>query len=508
MRALHLGFWLHHPYELHESAKWPEKGYYGGEQAFRAADQAEFQPLLALLERNSQRYPKMHVSLAVSGVWLEQAERWDAELIKRIRKLAEKKAVGLVTVPYYYSMAAFYDLEELKTQVSQMREKLEQVFGVKSQVLALPGLCYHNKLAKWAEDLGFRAVLAGDATGALDWRSVNRLYEAKGCKDLRLFLENPPLTTAVEHATELAAADGAFSTKIFQKQLDLAFLRGDLVNLYFDSEIFAKWREAGIVGFFDELIKKWAETPGLRLTNAADWLENEPTAEISIKKTAAHGGGAAKEYRPPHWWTAMQNQNSHNLYNLRQNIWNTHDRDLYVDFARLTGVDYARGGKNFTDILADLQKRLLKFVRDEEVDVKNGRTKGMATSTTVQIKFDHKARESRRRRESLIQMYREANAEGAAPEDTELDDAEAAIQVLAQRMKQSQEVEQDSYDDAAEAEVVSEDIWLDTEAEEAEMDAGADGDVDADVEELFEATEPTATEKPKTRKKRKKIIIE
>ena len=38
MRSLHLCFWLHHAYELHEADKWAQKGYYGGEVAFREAN--------------------------------------------------------------------------------------------------------------------------------------------------------------------------------------------------------------------------------------------------------------------------------------------------------------------------------------------------------------------------------------------------------------------------------------------------------------------------------------
>ncbi len=511
MRALHLSFWLHHPYELHESSKWAEKSYYGGEAAFREADQAEYQPLLALLERNSQRYPKMHVTLAISGVWLEQAERWDAELIKRVRKLVEKGTVSLAVVPYYYAMAAFYDLDELKSQVTQMQDKLEQTFSVRSQVLALPRLCYHNRLAKWAEKLDFQAILAGDARRGLGWRSVNHVYEAKGCEKLKVLLEDAKLISMVEQAsplvmervTEEGKERTMFAAKIFQKQLDLALLRGDLVNLYFDSKIFAKWRDMGIIGFFDEVIKKWAETPGMQLVDATDLLEIEPFAEISLKKTVSGGDKildgdvSEKDYQLPSWWTASEDKNSHDLYNLRKNIVAVRDRDLYVDFARLTAMEYAKGGKEFTEIIADLQKRLLKLLQDEDVQEKRAEG-GMMASTAVQVKFDHKARESRRRRETLIQLYREANSgeEGVVwDNEAEMDDAEAALQVLAQRLKQSQEAEQDNYDDAAEAEVVADDIWMETEVAEEEM-----------MEEPI--IEPEPEEKPKVHKKRKKIVIE
>lgn len=521
MRTLHLSFWLHHPYELQASAKWAEKGYYGGETAFREANQAEYQPLLALLERNSQRYPKMRISLAISGVWLEQAERWDATLIKRVRRLAEKGVVSLVTVPYYYSMAAFYDLDELKSQVTQMQEKLTQTFGVKSEVLAVPELCYHNRLAKWAEKLGFRMVLAGDAMVALDWRSANRVYAAKGCEDVRVLFENPELTRMItgasnlatelvmptdigenvdngEEKTEPAKERKVFVAKLFQKQLDLAFLRGEVINLYFDSGIFYKWRDAGVIGFFDEQIKRFMETPGMQLANVEGLLKVAPTAEVSVKKTVSREGEAAEDYKLPAWWTVTEDKNSQNLYSLRKNIAAVRDRDLYVDFGRLTALDYAKGSEEFTEVLADLQKRLLKLLQDDEVEEKQGQN-GMMASTAVRIKFDHKAREARKRREALVQMYREANAEGEGDTvwDEDLDEAEAAVQVLAQRMKQLQEGEPDSYDDAAEAEVVAEDVWMETSTE-----------VEEDMKNTTSEEDIGENEKSKAKKRRKKIVIE
>ena len=552
MRSLHLCFWLHHAYELHEADKWAQKGYYGGEVAFREADEREFQPFLALLERNSQRYRDLHVSLVVTGVWLEQAERWDAELICRVKKLVEKGAVELVVSPYYHSMAAFYDLDELKTQVLQMQEKLEQVFGAKSEILALPGYCYHNRLAKWAEKLGFREILAGESTKSLGWRSPNMVYEAKNCANLRVLSENAVLARSVETGSDLAterAPEGTtevdlqngarsggttghaerlervFSAKMFQKQLDLAFLRGDLVNLYFDTEVYANWRDAGIIGFFDELLKYFAETPGLRLVGAEDLLKVEPVAEISVKNTAAKQGEAEESYAIPGWWLPGEAKNSQNLYNLRKNVVETHDRDLYVDFAKLTGLEYAKGGKAFEEIMADIQKRLLKLLQDQEASPDVRGQGSVMTSTAVKIKFDHKARERRKRREALVQLYAQANSndEAGVWGEDELDDAEAAIQVLAQRMQKAREADADDYSDATEAEVVMEDIWMDSPEGGAEDDSlGGDGLADdaepvtttdkdavddAEVEDLM-TEEFASDEKPQVKKKRKKIIIE
>lgn len=544
MRALHFCFWLHRPYELLGKGKW-EKGYFGGELEFKKADQRDYQPLLALIERNAQRYAKLRVSLVMSGVWLEQAERWDVELVARIKKLVEKGSVELIATPYDHSMAAFYDLDELAAQVEHMQEKYEQVFGKKATALALPELCYNNRLAKWAEKAGFQMMLAGDARESLDWRSCNRLYEAKGCEKLQVLFENVELsqmiaqseTKATEEVAEeiemeqldpdLAAtkmtsaadfvqamnADGnvameaaqrkvktrtIFSAKNFQKQLDLAFLRGNIVNISLEAEIFGKWRERGIIGFFDEIFKTWSEAAGSHLAAVKELVRLAPAAEVSIKKTASSKGEAEKDYQIPGWWSAGEEATTQALYRLRAPILESREKDLYVDFARLTAMEYAKGGEQYEEVFQDVKGRTedLVAVMDGERKTK---ARKMAESTQVKVKFDQTAKKQREKQQELYWQMRAATGDfEISPDD--LDDVEATIQVLAQRMKQAKESEGRDLTDLAEAEVVDEDMGFEA--------------ADFGVEEESEVFEPEPEEsggepeKASKKKKFKKIVID
>lgn len=551
MRALHMNFWLHHPYKLHERSEW-DRGYFGGEAEFRKADQEEYQPLLALLERNSQRYSKLKISLAVSGMWLEQAERWNMELIRRVKKLVEAGSVELIATPYYQTMAAFYNLDELKTQIELTQEKYQHFFGKKSKILALPGLCFHNKIGKWAEDAGFKGILVGDAREVLDWRSVNYLYEVRGCENLRVLCENRKLSEMVMEAgdgatvevseeiemdlpdpdlkdAEVSGAEAfvrrvsndrvresrsgvrkrkVFAAKKFQKELDLAFLRGNLVNLCLKPEAFAKWREAGIVGFFDELIKLWMETPGSRIVGPEEVMGWQPVAEISIKRTVSSGGVAEKEYMIPDWWSASEDKRMQEVFATRDKVVAKNDKDLYMDFARLAALDYARGGDEFEQIWEDLNKKVADVAVPKDRAIVKGR-EGLIESTAVRVKFDKEAFEAKRRREQLLQMYREANAsedEDIVPREGDMDDMEATIQVLAQRMKMIDGENERDLSELEEAEVVADDIWMEEE-EAATVDDEAESSEETEVN--VDDT-PDVGEQPKVKRKvrRKKIIIE
>lgn len=216
MRALHLFFQLHQPYSL----KAPEGGeheYFGGGADFREANQKYYQPFFALLERNTQRYPGLKVSLLVSGTWLDQAELYGPDLVRRLQKLVDLKQVELVATPYYYSLSAFYDKDEFSEQVALFKQKFEGKFSTKCQVLATPGLMYHDRLAKWAEKAGFRGALAGDGVGVLGFRNAGRVYDAVGCEDFRVLFENGRLSQALARGEDLVMAESLPTAEDFAK---------------------------------------------------------------------------------------------------------------------------------------------------------------------------------------------------------------------------------------------------------------------------------------------------
>lgn len=335
MRALHLFFQLHQPYSL----KAPEGGeheYFGGGADFREANQKYYQPFFALLERNTQRYPGLKVSLLVSGTWLDQAELYEPDLVRRLQKLVDLKQLELVATPYYYSLSAFYDKDEFAEQMALFRQKFEGKFSTKCQILAAPGLMYHDKLARWAEKAGLRGALAGDGAGVLGFRNAGKVYDAAGCEDFRVLFENGRLSQALVRGEDLVMAEslptaedfvevtesadaepseamrgaamrkrataaefvrgragatrarasmttGArrarlagkkmYSAKKLQKELDIACLRGNLISLCLDARMFGAHREEGAVACFDEFFMNWLKVPGNKFLTVSEIFE-------------------------------------------------------------------------------------------------------------------------------------------------------------------------------------------------------------------------------------------
>lgn len=399
MRTIHFGFRLHEPYQL---KKFVEGEEYFSAENFQKADAEIYQPFFALLERNTQRYKQLHFSLMISGTWLDLAERYNPELIRRLKKLVELKQVELIAEPYDHSLAVFYSMDELAEQIRLYQEKIRGLFGVEGRILALPELIYNDEIAAWAEKAGFAGMLAAGRKAALGWHSPNHVYEARGTEYLRVLFQNEHLAKLVTGKSLEILGEKKFeqdgkiehkmvlSAKQFQKLVDLDCLRGNLVNLYFDARIFRDLREVGVVAFFDELIANWLEVAGNRLAGAVEACtletptmelkveqvvgqcgedekipEEKSQAKIKLKKTAEKGQADAEqgqtpkdkpapkpeksrltlvkahEIKVPAWLDAQpQHEMAETLYKMRREILASEDEKLIRDFRRLSAADY------------------------------------------------------------------------------------------------------------------------------------------------------------------------
>ncbi len=416
MRIIHLCFQLHARYQLREFSDQAEKSadYFDSKALFAEANQSTYQPLLALLERNVQKFSNLRLSLIVSGTWLELAERYNPELIERLRKLIITKHLELVIEPYYHSLAFFYNTEEMLAQTEQYQAKIKQLFKAESKILALPELMYNDAIGKWAEEHSFAGVLVGGSARALDWHSPNLVYEAAGCRYLRLLFNNSHLSELITQADpklleERKSKDdenASETTKLvlsatkFRKLLELDMLRGSLVNLYFDAKIITERRQDGIIGFFDELIKTWLENSSNRFVTASEACTTmTPTEEISIHETVSlqaerklkSSPSDAKSVLPvlfseidctlpQNWRNKRQTEAMKELYALRKEVLASEDEQLIADFRRLTSSDHyqkltEKQLSNLELVLHDLKTRANEVKKSQAVKISRTYTK-------------------------------------------------------------------------------------------------------------------------------------
>lgn len=313
------------------------------EKVFRKVAEKSYRPMNALLEKLLERHPEFKVSFSITGTFIEQAEMWAPDVLESFRRLVATGRVEIVAETYYHSLAFFYSKAEFERQVQLHQQKIKEVFGVETKVFRNTELAYNNDLAKWAEEYGFKGILAEGWDTVLGWRSPNHMYQPAGAKQIRLFLKNYRLSDDIAFRFgNQQWKHWPLSADTYHEWMHQAAEDSQLVNLFMDYETFGEhqWEDTGIFRFFEDFINKWLKNPDNTFYTPSEAIEvNEPVGEISMPETVTW---ADSERDLTAWLgNAMQQEALHHLYALEDDILRSGDADLISDWRKLQTSDHA-----------------------------------------------------------------------------------------------------------------------------------------------------------------------
>lgn len=354
MRAICLYLHIHQPFryrnysifdvgERHDYWDAPYRDKQSNERIFKKVAEKSYRPTLNRIESVINKYPGFKVSFSITGTWLEQAELWAPDLIEQIKRLVSSKRVEIVGETYYHSLTFFYDREEFITQVNLHKEKVEHYFGQTPKVFRNTELSYNDSLAEWADEAGYKGILAEGWDKVLEWRSPNHVYRPYACKNLRLLLKNYRLSDDIAFRfSDRHWAEWPLTVEKYQQWLDADCQRGNLINLFMDFETFGEhqWADSGIFNFMDHLIHSWLSVYDNKFLTVSEACDvEEPVGEISMPQTVTW---ADTERDLSAWMgNSLQNESTKYLYALKDRIYATGDISLIGDFRRLTTSDHS-----------------------------------------------------------------------------------------------------------------------------------------------------------------------
>lgn len=319
----------------------------------KVADKS-YRPMNAALQELLDKHPEFKVSLSITGTFIEQAQAWAPDVIESFQKLVKTGRVEIVAETYYHSMAFFYSRSEFEQQVELHRAKIRELFGVETNVFRNTELCYDNNLAEWADNAGFKGVLAEGWDPVLGWRSPNYVYKPVNTKNIKLLMKNYRLSDDVAFRFSNKEWEGyplnadTYDTWINDTLGD----DGKIINLFMDYETFGEhqWADTGIFDFFKSFVGKWLDNPAntfYTVSGACDAFE--PVDEIDCPNTITW----ADAERDLTAWLGndMQLESMRHIYALEDDVLRTKDADLIADWRKLTTSDhpYYMCTKWFTD---------------------------------------------------------------------------------------------------------------------------------------------------------------
>ena len=142
--------------------------------------------ILDLINRTDGRFK---VAYSMTGIVLEQLERYAPEVIDSFRQLVDTGCVEILDETYHHTLSYLYSKEEFREQVELHNMKIRQLFNFKPKIFRNTELVYSNEIANFAEKMGHKGILAEGADHILGWRSPNFMYRPKGLSKIRLLLK-------------------------------------------------------------------------------------------------------------------------------------------------------------------------------------------------------------------------------------------------------------------------------------------------------------------------------
>lgn len=323
------------------------------EKILRKVADKSYRPMNELLEKLLHRHPEFKVSLSITGTFIDQAQAWAPDVLDSFKRLVATGRVEIVSETYYHSLAFFYSRTEFEHQVEAHKAKIRELFGVETSVFRNTELSYNDELAQWADQYGFKGILAEGWDPILGWRSPNFVYRPEGTENISLLLKNYKLSDDLAFRfSNQNWEEWPLTVDKYNSWVSSSISDQPLVNLFMDYETFGEhqWADTGIFGFFEEFVGRWLENPDNTFYTVSEAIEaNQPVDTVSMPQTVTW----ADTERDLSAWlgNSMQHEAMRHLYALENDVMRSNDGELISDWRKLQTSDHAyyMCTKYFTD---------------------------------------------------------------------------------------------------------------------------------------------------------------
>jgi len=296
--------------------------------------------LLELIRRFDGRF---RIAYSITGLLLEQLERYSPEVMSTFDALAETGCVEFLAETYYHSLSFLYSRTEFVEQINKHVEAINYFFGQRPRVFRNTELIYNNELAALIESMGcFDAIITEGADHILGYRSPNFVYQPTGCNKLKLLLKNYSLSDDI--AFRFSNRDWPqwpLTADKFARWVSNVNGNGNIVNLFMDYETFGEhqWEDTGIFDFMRHLPEEVLRHPDNDFKTPSEVIKSYGSADTV---DVPHIISWADTERDLSAWlgNAMQSNAIHELYRIEKKIKNTKDEKIIGDWRKLQTSDH------------------------------------------------------------------------------------------------------------------------------------------------------------------------
>lgn len=288
------------------------------------------------------RHQEFKIAYSLSGVFIEQCEKWAPEVIDSFKQLAATGRVEFLSETYYHSLAYIFSKDEFKAQVELHAKKIEELFGQKPQVFRNTELIFNNEIAKFVEDMGYKGIIAEGWDSVLGWKSANFLYRPVSTTKIKALLKNYRLSDDIAFRfSNRGWSEWPLTMEKYSDWVNAYNGNGECINLFMDYETFGEhqWEDTGIF----EFMKKFPEEI-LKNPDNAFKMPSELVDELEVKDVVDchHMISWADMERDLSAWLGNRIQQSaiQRIYAIEKQVKDLNDPELLDDWRKLQTSDH------------------------------------------------------------------------------------------------------------------------------------------------------------------------
>ncbi len=297
------------------------------------------QLMLKLIQRHGGRFK---VAYSITGVALEQFERFAPDVLESFQQLTGTGCVELLSETYHHSLSFLYSKDEFRDQVDLHRRKIHDLFGQDPRVFRNTELIYNDDLGSLAAKMGYDLCLSEGADHVLGARSPNRLYHPPGIPRLKLALKNYRLSDDIAFRfSNRNWPQWPLTAEKFAGWVSQINGNGDCCNLFMDYETLGEhqWAETGIFDFVEQMPGEVLKDPANSFVNPSELADRFASTGVL---DVPHPVSWADTERDVSAWlgNSMQSNALHELYKLEKPLKSRGDAGLIDEWRRLQTSDH------------------------------------------------------------------------------------------------------------------------------------------------------------------------
>ncbi len=359
MRAICLNFQVHQPYRLrtYRFFEMGENHYYYDDflnrSTIRRIAEKSYLPANRMFLELLRKHKDFRLSYSISGLALEQMERYTPDVLESFQKLAKTGQVEFLAETYAHSLASLRNKEEFFHQVKRHEAAIERLFKQKPVTFRNSELIYSDQIGEMVAELGYSTMLTEGAKHVLGWKSTNYLYCNAINPRLKMLLKNFQLSDDIAFRfANTSWSEWPLTTEKFKGWLNELHPDQEVVNLFLDYPALGERQgeESGIFAFFKALPAAVSRKTGFKFHNPSEVsVVLQPVSAIHVPYPVSW----ADEERDVTAWLGndLQKEAVNKLYALYPKVKEIEDDSIQRDWLYLQASDhfYYMSTKWFSD---------------------------------------------------------------------------------------------------------------------------------------------------------------